>query len=51
MVLQTNNGKITDKDIKKTVICRTLWVGVMTVSTATDITRTFQLFMRSMIVQ
>jgi hypothetical protein len=51
MVLQTDNGKIAGKDIKKTVIRCMLWVSVMTVSMATDIPRTLQSSMRSMIVQ
>ncbi len=51
MVLQTDPGKIAGKDIKKTVIHRMLWVSVMTVSIATDILRTLQSSMRSMIVQ
>ena len=40
MVLQTDNGKIAGKDIKKTVIRCMLWVSVMTVSMVTDITHT-----------
>jgi hypothetical protein len=51
VVLQTDNGKIAGKDIKKTVIRRMLWVSVMTVSMATDITRTLQSSMHSMIVR
>ena len=51
MILQTDTGKIAGKDIKKTVIRRMLWVNVMTVGIATDIPRTLQSSMRSMIVQ